>query len=317
MKRKLFASFSGGLTSAVMTKAIHDKLSDKFDITVVFANTGCEDEATMEFVERCDNKFNWGVTWVEALVDQRKGKGVRHKVVDFRSASREGEPFREVIKKYGIFNNSNPACTDRLKLLPMKSYLKTIGFEFGNKLNHLTAIGFRADEADRCSINADKFGFIYPLVRWGLTKRDVAIEAKKWGIKLDLKGDHYGNCKWCWKKSFRKLQTLALEDPSVFDFPKQMEKEFGSSRPEMKNKAEDGKAYFFRNHKSVDDIIEMSKSSFVEYVDDPYTHAHDFDPLLDVGGGCGDSCDIGGDYMMEQEFDFMKNYRKHNLDMSY
>jgi hypothetical protein len=318
MKRRLFISLSGGATSAVMTKKIIDKLSDQFDFTIVFANTGCEDEATLEFVERLSNNFGWNVVWVEALVDQRKGKGIRHKVVDFHTASRNGEPFEQVIKKYGIFNQVNMACTDRTKLEPMRSYLKTQGFLFGKKLNHLTAIGFRSDEADRCSINADKFGFIYPLVRWGITKRDVAKEIKTWGFKLELKGDHYGNCQWCWKKSHRKLMTLANESPAVFDFPEKMEKLYGDKRPELKNNAEDGRAYFFRGNKSVKDIKEeASKKDFMPYEDDPYQHAHDFNPVLDTAGSCGDGCDIGGEYYIEQEFPFMNDFRVHDMDMSY
>ena len=51
-KRKLVISLSGGRTSAVMTKEIIKRLSDQFDITIIFANTGCEDEATLEFIER-------------------------------------------------------------------------------------------------------------------------------------------------------------------------------------------------------------------------------------------------------------------------
>lgn len=317
-KRKLFVSFSGGRTSAVMTKLIHDRLFDKFDIKVVFANTGCEDEKTLEFVERCDNNFGWGVAWVEAVVTHGARIGIRHKLVDFHSASRNGEPFEQVIKKYGIFNMSNPSCTGRLKTEAMQSYMKSIGFNFGRKLDHLTAIGFRADEADRKSENADNFGYIYPLIKWGYTKRDVAKEIKTWSFDLEIKGDHHGNCKWCWKKSDRKLYTLALEDVSVFDFPEKMEKKYGDKKPKMKNLSPDGRAYFFRGHRSSNDIkLEASNKKFIPYTDDPYLHAYDFDPSLDLGGSCGDSCEITPEYMMEQEFDFMSDYRTHSIDLTY
>ena len=49
MKRKLVISISGGRTSAVMTKRVIEKLSDKFDITLVFANTGLEHGSTYFF----------------------------------------------------------------------------------------------------------------------------------------------------------------------------------------------------------------------------------------------------------------------------
>ena len=317
-KRKLVISLSGGRTSAVMTKEIIKRLSDQFEITIIFANTGCEDEYTLEFIERLSNNFGWEIIWVEAVVNPIKGKGITHKIVDFHSASRKGEPFKEVIKKYGIFNMANPACTNRLKVEPINDYLKTNGFKKGNKLDHLTAIGFRADEADRKSERADDFGFIYPLIRWGYTKRDVAKEIKTWDFDLEIKGDHHGNCKWCWKKSDRKLYTLALEDPEAFIFPYQMEAEFSSARKEMKNKSPDGKAYFFRKDRSTRDIIEEAKKGdFIPYTDDPYSHAYDFDPNLDVGVSCGESCEISPDHMIEQEFPFMADYRCHDLSLDY
>jgi 3'-phosphoadenosine 5'-phosphosulfate sulfotransferase (PAPS reductase)/FAD synthetase len=51
--RRLLVSFSGGETSALMTKLCHERLSDQYDeILTVFSNTGQEDEATLEFVDR-------------------------------------------------------------------------------------------------------------------------------------------------------------------------------------------------------------------------------------------------------------------------
>ena len=52
-KRKLVISISGGRTSAVMTKKVVEKLSDKFEIILVFANTGLEHEETLIFLKNC------------------------------------------------------------------------------------------------------------------------------------------------------------------------------------------------------------------------------------------------------------------------
>ena len=82
MKPRLGISFSGGKTSAVMSKLCFDKFRETHDISITFANTGCEHEETLKFVDQCDKHFNWGVVWIEAVVQPQKGKGILHKVVD-------------------------------------------------------------------------------------------------------------------------------------------------------------------------------------------------------------------------------------------
>jgi len=142
---KLAISFSGGRTSAVMTKLIWDRHKNTHDIIITFANTGCEHEKTLDFVNKCTDEFGWPVVWVEAVIDPEKGKGVKHRVVTYETASRKGEPFEEAIKKYGIFNKVSPNCNPRLKVEPMNSLLKEFGFLRGKGLNYQTAIGIRAD----------------------------------------------------------------------------------------------------------------------------------------------------------------------------
>lgn len=294
--QRLFISFSGGRTSAVMTKKLIDKCSDKFDIKVLFANTGCEHPATLDFVDKCDREFGWNVVWVEAKVDFKKGVGVGYNIVDYATASRNGEPFEDCVRKYGIFNPVNPACTNRTKLDPMNTYLKDQGWKFGKQISHYTAVGIRADEMDRVSENALARDYIYPMVDWQITKRDVAIEMKKWHFDLEIPGDHYGNCVWCWKKAFRKLYTVAQDDPSYFNFPKRMEEKYGRAKPDMKSVSDDGTAYWFRKNTPTEVILRIAnEGGFERYSDDPYQHAYDFDPDIDVGGSCGDSCEIGAD----------------------
>ena len=292
---KIAISFSGGRTSAVMTKKLWDAYQDTRDILITFANTGCEHEATLEFVERCATEFGWPVVWLEAVVNMEKGKGVRHKIVNFKTAARNGEPFRAVIEKYGIFNKINPNCTGRLKVDPMESFLSSHDFYRGKRLNYKTAIGIRADEADRVSMYAVKaIGAIYPLVDMNFSKRDVGIEISTWGFDLQIPGDHFGNCVWCWKKSLRKLMTVARQDEYAFDFPKEMEEKHGVDAVNKNRLSENGRAVFFRKHRSAKEIVEMAKTrQFAEYKDDSY--AHGWERELDLGGSCGDSCEIGAD----------------------
>ena len=54
--KRLFISFSGGRTSAYMARRLlRDRPADT-EIVTVFANTGQEDERTLEFVDRCDRE---------------------------------------------------------------------------------------------------------------------------------------------------------------------------------------------------------------------------------------------------------------------
>jgi len=294
MKPKLAISFSGGRTSAVMTKLCVEKFKDTHDIAITFANTGCEHENTLDFVNKCDKHFGWGVVWIEAVVNPEKGKGIRHKVVDYETASRYGEPMEADFAKHGLPGPGWLHCTRDTKELPIKDYLKSVlGWKWGE---FWIAIGIRADEVDRVSTNREKLKFVYPLVDAGWTKEDVKAECASWPFDLDLKGEHYGNCVWCWKKSMRKLLTLAQDDESIFDFPRKMEEKYShittTNDPNMSRQ-------MFRKNMTTVDIIKMAREgNFEPYRDQDQTQMFSqasYDVFLDTGSACGESCEIGAD----------------------
>jgi hypothetical protein len=262
--------------------------ADRYDeIVCLFANTGQENEETLRFVQRCDEAFGLGVVWVEAVVNDR-GKGTSHRVVDFQSASRQGEPFEEVIKKYGIPNQAYPHCTRELKLAPMLDYLKSIGWDRGS---YDTAIGIRADEADRITADFQKKRLIYPLISdVEMTKPRVNAWWKDQPFRLGLKG-YEGNCKWCWKKSLRKHLTLLNENPEWYDFPERMEKKHGLSGHNI-----DGtKRVFFRQGLSVSDLRKLARESQFTPASDDSVNYEDQMSLgfdLDKSGGCSESCEV-------------------------
>ncbi len=294
-KPKLAISFSGGRTSAVMTKLCVEKFSETHDIAITFANTGCEHENTLKFVDQCDKHFGWNVVWVEAVVNPEKGKGIRHKVVNFDTASRNGEVFEDYVAKYGLPGPTHPQCTSRLKEEVMYDHRRSMGWKKGS---YWTAIGIRSDEMDRMSEGRIEKQFVYPLVDAGWTKEDVKRECASWPFDLDLKGEHYGNCTWCFKKSLRKLLTLALDDESLFDFPRMLESKYQLVRDGDYEREGDHK--IFRKHMSTVDIIEMARSKdFEPYVDvdqlDFGFSQPSYDVFLDTGSSCGESCEIGAD----------------------
>lgn len=301
-KPRLAISFSGGRTSAVMTKLLTEKYRETHDICVTFANTGQEHEATLEFVKECDQRFNFNVVWLEAEVDMTPGVGVRHRVVTFETASRDGRPFRDYIAKYGIPNMGSPKCTGILKEDTIHNYIRSQKWAKGS---YDTAIGIRADEASRMSSRMVESRFIYPLVDLGYTKEKVIQEVRSWGFDLQLPGEHYGNCTWCWKKSLRKLLTVAKNSPEHFDFPLQMEAEFSKHKVTPATASPCGHRLFFRGHRSTQDILAQSKQPFEEFTDKYQIREDD---ALDYGVGCGESCEIGSDERFGSKIDMDPDY---------
>ena len=86
------------------------------------------------------------------------------------------------------------------------------------------------------------------------------------------------------------MLTLAQEDPSIFDFPGMMERKYGMV---SNGKPNEEPRVFFRGRDSAQDILKQAQTEIFE----PYRDAayHKFDPDLDVGAGCGESCEVGGD----------------------
>jgi len=271
-------SYSGGKTSSYMSKLIKENWSDR-NIHFVFANTGQENEKTYEFVEKVDKEFDLGVTWVEAVVNPELGKGIRHKVVNFETASRDGRPFEDFIAKHGIPNKALPQCTWRLKVEPIASYMKEV--LKGEK--YTTCIGIRKDETRRVSKGATKNRIAYPLVDvWPTDKWEINDFWEEMPFNLEIQ-EHQGNCSWCWKKSNKKLIRLIQESPEIFDFPRKMEEKYRYFRAE----ADRGRV-FFRGERSTDDLFKMA-----EFM----TATPLFDNLDDEDSGCSESCEL---YDMEE-----------------
>lgn len=253
------------------------------EIVVAFMNTGDEHEKTLEYVRNIGLHYNLNVVWLEADVSPELGVGTGHKVVTFETASRKQEPFERVIEKYGIPNNQYPHCTRELKQQPLTSYLRSIGWEAHS---YNTAIGIRADELDRISPKwIREAGAIYPLIDLGIKKPDVLEWDLAHPVRLGIP-EHWGNCRFCWKKSFRKLATITTEIPDAPAFFARMEAEHKDSG------RGDGDRRFFRGRKTVADIVAMAKDPNFQPFVDGFKYA---DTEMDTGMSCGESCEVGVD----------------------
>lgn len=248
----------------------------------VFANTGQENEETLLFVEKCSKHFGFPVHWVEAVVHHGKRIGTTHKVVDFKTASRNGEPFEEIITKYGIPNQSFPHCTRETKLNPITSFTK----EYFGTRKYYTAIGIRIDEADRMNSKAKERRLIYPLISkdyMPMTKPKINFWWQQQPFRLQLKG-YQGNCKTCWKKSDKKLFLIANENPEWFEFMNRMEEKYPRIGAEFKKDPECVDRVFFRKNRSVKDIMKEAEEFDGFVLDDSDVYDMDL-----VGG---ESCEV-------------------------
>ena len=273
MKQKYQVSFSGGRTSAYMTKLLLDNWSDRYEFIVTFANTGLEHPKTLDFVHNCDVHFGFNTVWLEAVVHQGR-VACTHKVVDYASASRKGEPFEAVIQKYGIPNTAFPYCTRELKINPMNSYLRSLGLDYRTLP---TAIGIRDDEKRRVSKTAEATRIEYPLIDvWPTDKGEIL----DWWAEqaFDLGIDEFeGNCQGCYKKSLKKHFMQIERDAGVYDFHRRMEAQYRSHGPQV------GDRVFFRQNLDTNALFKL-------YEDNKNTPMRS--ARTDEDGGCSESCEV-------------------------
>ena len=275
---KIAVSFSGGRTSAYMGWWL--KYHTDHDLKFIFMNTGCEHEETLKFLNECDKRWKLGLIWLEAVVDHSgkgHGHGTKHKVVTFETAARNGEPFEDAIKKYGLPNQARPYCTREVKLRPHDSYVRD-----NNLKDYATAIGIRADEIDRVSEDHKKYNLIYPLITMNpTTENDIMWWWQQQEFDLGIH-QFEGNCTWCWKKSYRKLATIAKNDPTHFDFPARMERLYADAGTANESQT------MFRGQKTAIDVLEMAKD-VIPFNPSPVTQP---DMFWDSTGGCSESCEL-------------------------
>lgn len=291
-KPRLLLSFSWGRTSALMTKLCLERLADQYEMKVVVANTTQEREESLLFGHQCDTRFGFQSTWVEAVINPGKGEGTRHKVVTYETATRlspEGGAFEEMIQKYGIPGPGRAHCTRELKAAAIRSYMLSIGWT-----DYTIAIGIRPDEKVRVDEEemrranlGMKVKFIYPMIDfWYHDKQDVNDWWEEQPFNLQLE-EHEGNCAWCWKKSDPKHFLLAKQNPSIYEFPANMEARYPRLGPEFEKDPSAPNRVFFRKHRTTKDILAEAAT----VADRPIEVLHRFVKQdADKNAGCGEAC---------------------------
>lgn len=219
-------SFSGGRTSGYLLRIMLDNF-DRDRLIVCYANTGKEAEETLEFIHNVETRWDVPINWIEYEPEGEPGR--RFRVVDFETASRNGEPFAKLIEKRSFCPNPVARfCTSDLKVKPIKGFIKSLGLtEWDN------CIGIRADEPRRVlklksSSEKEPYESIAPLYELGVTLAEVENFWEVQPFKLELP-QYLGNCDMCFLKSRMKLRRIIREQPWRVDWWEEQEKKVGGT----------------------------------------------------------------------------------------
>lgn len=205
-------SFSGGRTSAYMLRRILDACGGRLPAGVhaVYANTGRERPETLDFVRDCAERWGVHIVWIE-----RDGKGYRE--VDYERASRDGEPFAELIAERRYLPNAVARfCTSDLKVLPLAAWMRAQGHE-----TWLNVVGLRRDEARRVAkvrarnaSGAQDWETVCPLYDARVTSAQVLAWWREQPFDLALRPGT-GNCDLCFLRGARARERAVREQPEL------------------------------------------------------------------------------------------------------
>jgi 3'-phosphoadenosine 5'-phosphosulfate sulfotransferase (PAPS reductase)/FAD synthetase len=188
-------------------------------VKVTFQNTGREHPASLDFVAEVSDRWDVPVVWLE----YRPIKPF-FEIVGYDTASRNGEPFEALIRKKGGYlpNQQQRYCTETLKVITAKRYLKSLGWK-----SWANAKGIRADEAHRLKKpDTDCWVSWAPLAEAGVSRRDVVGFWKRQNFDLRLpvvNGKTVGgNCVDCFLKSEAEIAAWMRDNPQD-DWSERME----------------------------------------------------------------------------------------------
>ena len=237
-------SFSGGRTSAYMLWRVLQSNDGKLpsECIVCFANTGKEEEQTLRFVKECGDRWGVKINWVEYRVEDPG-----FAVVDFDTASRNGEPFEAIIKKRSYLPNPvNRFCTSELKIRTMHKFQRAHWASLGLDAKGIDwdqFIGIRADEQSRVrkirarghSTESVHETMCMPLADAGVGVGDVIQfwNEQPFDLELDTVNGRTlsGNCDLCFLKPAAQILSLINQRPERATWWAKMESTSLASKP--------------------------------------------------------------------------------------
>lgn len=213
-------SISGGRSSAMMLYIMQQNgLLD--NAIVCYANTGKESPETLDFIHDCSTQWGIEVVWLEY---SRYAPFYRR--VNYSTASRNGQPYRELIeKKTYLPNPVQRICTAELKIKVIKRFVRSIGIK-----GHFDVyLGLRYDEPERVarkraqnSKGKESEVCFMPLYEMRITtkERDEFWANQSFDLQINSLSD---NCDLCFLKGKYDLVWAIREKPESVEWWIEME----------------------------------------------------------------------------------------------
>jgi len=231
------------------------------DIYVTFANTGKEAPETLDFVHEVEQKWGVKIYWLELYFGEERPV-YRTKIVDYETASRNGEPFEALLdrRKY-LPNPVTRFCTSELKIKVMSRFMRKLqGYK-----NWYNVIGLRYDEPRRVASALKQYEAwtnITPMNDAKHTVEDVSEFWRKQNFDLKLTNANgktpAGNCDLCFLKGMDTTISILKERPEMADWWIKQEQKFGDHQG----------ATFRKDRPNYINLVEISKTQQDLFGDD-------------------------------------------------
>ena len=264
-------NFSGGRSSGFMLHQLL-KYNDGLpaNTEVIFNNTGKEREETLNFINEVSIRWSVPITWLEYHWNENAKGGKEdlkhvHKVVNYQTASRKGEPFEQMIRSTNWLPTVvSRKCTTVLKIDSKRFYLaRELGIS-KNKIRQL--IGFRYDEPKRVHRSLLKDCDIeFPMFYAKHTRDHVMSFWEQNDFDLEIPSI-LGNCDLCFMKGKKKIVETMRQNPELADWWIEMETRQVKIAKEkgLLNKLE--MAQFFKDC-TYEDLLKLSEQPVLDLGD--------------------------------------------------
>ena len=275
-------SFSGGRTSGFVLYQILQAYDGTLpeDVYVTFANTGKEMPETLDFVRDCGEHWDVDIYWLEMRIHEEKPI-YRTEEVTYETAARDGEPFEALIDhKHMLPNPLVRFCTEQLKVMPMKRFMKERGYK-----NWYNVLGLRYDEPRRVGkqkqaneMAKHPWESLTPLYDAKVTVDNVYKFWVESNFDLNLPNHGgktlAGNCDLCFLKGMKTTTMILKQRPDLADWWIEQENKIAKSALEVLGR-EVSTARFRKDRPSYIELVDISNKP---------------DPIIDLFGDEGMDC---------------------------